>query len=137
VLLKKCKIGKQQLTHQLKFKSPLQNMYTVGRARCLLAAAGAAATLALGGFGDPGGLQRGHVGVGVITLLLVAAAVDDAHYVIDSHGLHNLNVLSACMLCNTVTPRALYGTFSLHDIHAHVLSSCNIHERHTPSRTAP
>lgn len=112
-------------------------MYTAGRARYLLAAAGSAAALALGGFGDPGGLQRGHVGVRVITLLLVAAAVDDAHYVIDSHGLHNSNVLSACMLCNTVTPRASYCTFSLHDNHAHVLSSCNHHERHIPSRTPP
>lgn len=48
----------------------------------LLAATGAATSLPLGGLGDPLRLQRGHVGVGVVALLLVAAAVDDAHDVV-------------------------------------------------------
>ncbi len=54
----------------------------------LLAATGTATSLPLGCFGDPLRLQGRHIGVGVIALLLVASAVDDAHNVINCHSLH-------------------------------------------------
>ena len=79
----------------------------------LLAATGTASSLPLGGLGDPLRLQRGHVGVGVVALLLVAAAVDDAHDVVygDSLRPRTASLSHAMAVANVCGLQLSRGTF--------------------------
>ena len=68
----------------------------------LLATTGTAAALPLRGARDPLRLEGGNIGVGVIALLLVAPAVDHAHYVVNGHCLQQRTKKSQRMPLGTL-----------------------------------